>query len=208
VLGTNQDAVIVSSVAPRMGGVTVTTPAGARIDFNYDQIARLDYSTGKLDYLSDLAPLNLKTEPSRFDTGEARDRWFVYKDSNLDNRPIRLGGTVFKKGLTLLPEVELTYDLKGQYREFSAVVGIDDESKGEGEVTLVIEGDGKELKSIPINYRTEKTDKGEPRKPPRPVHTVRLNIKDYQKLKVILRPKDELNGFSISVSLGNARVNK
>ena len=112
------------------------------------------------------------------------------------------------KGLTLVPEVELTYDLKGDYREFSAVVGIDDESKGEGEVTLIIEGDGKELTSIPIVYRTEKTKTGEPRKPPKPFKVVRLNIKDVQKLKVILRPRDELNGLSINVSLGNAKVNK
>jgi hypothetical protein len=205
---TIQDLIMVASVTPRAGGLTVTTPSGAKIDFTNEQIARLDYSTGKLDFLSDLEPTNREIRPNPYDTGEARERWFIYKDTNLYNKPIRLGGASFAKGLTLLPEVELTYDLKGEYREFSATVGIDDETKGEGEVALVIEGDGKELTSVPIVYRTEKTKTGETRKPPRPVKTVTLNIKDVQKLKVILKAKDELNGLSMSVSLGNAKVNK
>jgi len=207
-LDTIQDVVMVYSVAPREGGLTVSTPAGARIDFSNEQIARLDYTKGKLDFLSDLDPSNLERKPNRFETGEAKDKWFVYKDTNLKNQPIKLGGATFAKGLTLLPEVELTYNLRGEYQEFSATVGIDDETNAEGEVTLVIEGDGKELTSIPIVYKTEKSKTGEPKKPAKPVKPIVLNIKDVQKLKVILRPKDELNGLSISVSLGNARVNK
>src|SRR5262249_51521197 len=141
---TIQDVVMVSSVAPRQGGLVATTPAGAKIDFSHEQLAPLDYSTGQLDFLSHLEPRNPELKPKPFHTGNARDRWFVYRDTNLNNKTIRLGGVNYPKGLTLVPEVELTYDLKGDYREFSAVVGIDDESKGEGEVDLIIEGDGKE----------------------------------------------------------------
>ena len=207
-LDTIQDVVMVTGITPRDGGVIVTTPSKAQLDFSYEQIARLDYAKGKLDFLSDLEPSSREIKPNPFDTGEARDRWFVYKDANLSNKRIRLGGVTYNKGLTLLPEVELTYDLKGEYREFSATVGIDEETRAEGEVTLVIEGDNKELASIPIVYRTEKTKTGEARKPPRPIKLINLNIKDVQRLKVILKAKDELNGLSMSVSLGNAKVNK
>jgi hypothetical protein len=55
---------------------------------------------------------------------------------------------------------------------------------------------------------TEQSKAGEPKKPVRPVKDVKLNIKDVQKLKVILKAKDELSGLSINISLGNARVNK
>jgi hypothetical protein len=207
-LDTIQDVVMVSSVSPREGGLIVTTPAGAKIDFTNEQIARLDYAKGKLDFLSELAPTNLVIRPNRFETGEAKDKWFVYKDTNLRNQPIKLHGTTFTRGLTLLPEVEMTYDLKGEYREFSATVGIDDETNAEGEVTLVIEGDGKELTSVPIVYKTEKSKTGEPKKPVKPLKPITLNIKDVQKLKVVLKARDELNGLSIGVSLGNAKVNK
>jgi hypothetical protein len=205
---TISNVVMVSSVKPREGGLIATTPAGVNIDYSYEQIARLDYSTGKLDFLSDLIPFKQDIKHSDFDSGAAKDRWFIYKDSSLLNKPIRLGGTAYPKGLTLLPGVELTYDLKGQYLQFSATVGIDDETQAEGEGTLVIEGDGKEMKSIPIVYRTEKNNKGEAKKPPRPVQMVNLNIKDVQKLKITFKPKDELNGLSLSVSLGNAKINK
>jgi hypothetical protein len=207
-LDTIGDVVVVSSVAPREGGLVVTTPAGAKIDFSNEQIARLDYTPGRLEYLSDLVPSARKEIPNRFETGEAKEKWYVYPDTNLDKKLIKLGGATFNKGMTLLPDVELTYDLRGDYREFAAMVGIDDESKGEGDVTLVIEGDGRELTSVPISYLTVRTKTGEPKKPPKPVREVKLNIKDVQKLKVILRAKDELSGLSISLSLGNARVTK
>jgi hypothetical protein len=206
-LDMQQDLVMVSRVTPREGGLIVTTPSGVKLDLPYDQLGQLDYAKGKLDYLSALEA-GVEIKPSIFDDGEAKERWFVYKDSSLENKPIRLGGATFPKGLTLLPGVELTYDLKGNYQEFSATVGIDDGTNGEGEAVLTIEADGKVLKSMPIVYRTEKGKTGEARKPPRPAEAIALNIRNVNTLKISLKAKDELNGLSINVSLGNAKVSK
>ena len=42
----------------------------------------------------------------------------------------------------------------GSYRQFEAVIGIDDETKAEGELTVTIYGDNKELTKVPIVSRT------------------------------------------------------
>src|SRR5262249_37273981 len=105
---TIQDVVMVCSVTPKGdGGLTVETPAGAKIDFTKDQVARLDYTPGKLEYLSDLEPLKVVAS-SNLDDGNEADQWHVYKDTNLNKGRISLGGTTFPRGLALKPYSELT----------------------------------------------------------------------------------------------------
>jgi len=100
------------------------------------------------------------------------------------------------------------YELDGKYRQFDLIVGIDDETKAEGEVTLEITGDGRKLDTIEIVSRTTKNDKGEPVPPTRTPKKLSLNVKDVTTLKVTLKAKDELSGLSISVSLGDAKVSR
>jgi len=209
-LDTLQNVVMVSSVTARKeGGVTIKTPAGAEMEFNADQIAQLDYTRGRLDYLSvmllDKEKTKTTTTPSPF---EKVDKWYVFADNSLNMTPIKVGGTSFRQGLTLLPDVELEYQLGGSYRQFEAVIGIDDETKAEGEGTLEIEADNKVIESIPIVYKTEKGKNGEPTKPARPFKKVSLNIKDVNVFKIRFKAKDDLNALSISVSLGDAKVTK
>jgi hypothetical protein len=160
-------------------------------------------------YLSSLTPRKTNITPNLFDKGTASaDKWYVYKDINLHMKPIKVGGTSYRYGLTLLPGVDLEYDLKGTYRDLTAVVGIDDDTKAEGEGSLVIEGDGQELARVPIVYRTVKGKDGKPMKPERPMKKVTVNVKDVKTLKVSFKAKDDLNGLSLNVSLGDAKFNK
>src|SRR5262249_22451611 len=85
-LDTQQDVVMVSSVTPSADGLTVTTPAGAKIEFKNEQIARLDYTPGKLDYLSDLEPAKVVVRSSLDEDEEKADQWHVYKDTNLEKK--------------------------------------------------------------------------------------------------------------------------
>lgn len=195
-LGTFQDLVMVSSIAPSTDGITVTTPAGAKIEFKKDQIARLDYTPGKLDFLSDLEPIKIVVKASLDEDEEKPDQWHVYKDSNLDKKPLVLGGMKFAKGLALKPYAELTWDLKGEYRAFEAMVGIDDGVSAAGATVLVIEGDGKEMMSITISA----DDKVRHKK-------VDLNIKDVQKLKIIVKSTDEFD-TARHLDLADAKVRK
>jgi hypothetical protein len=207
-----QNSVMVSKLDKKEGGgVTVTTPSGAKMDFLPAQIAYIDYTRGRLDYLSALQPDKTNITLNTFDEKDKLPpdhKWYVYKDSNLNGTPIKLGGTSYRFGLTLLPDVELIYDLQGAYRQFDAVIGIDDDTRAEGEGTIEIWGDNRKLETREIVYRTEKGKNGEPVKPAKPSKKVSLNVKDVQKLKVIFKAKDELNGLSLSATLGDAKVNK
>jgi hypothetical protein len=194
-LDTIQDVVMVSSVASKDGGLTVTTPAGAKIDFRNEQVARLDYTKGKLEYLSDLAPSKV-VEKSNLDEGDNPDQWHVYKDTNLDKKPLTVGGATYAKGLALKPYAELNYVLKGDYREFEAVVGIDDAVSAAGAVILVIEGDGKELTNLTINSEDKKRSR-----------SVVLNIKDVQRLRIIVKADGEFD-TSRHLDLADAKLRK
>ena len=193
------------------GGVTVTTPSGATMDFSLAQISQIDYSRGRFDYLSALVPNKTTITHSDLDgidKFEGEGKWFVYKDNSLNLTPIKLGGKRYDTGLTLLPDVALEYGLNGNYSRFDAVIGIDDDTRAEGEVTLEIWGDNKKLDTIAITCRTTKNDKGEPVPPTKPVKKTSLNVKNVQTLKLVLKAKDELSGLSISVSLGDAKVTR
>ncbi|MCI0693623.1 NPCBM/NEW2 domain-containing protein [candidate division KSB1 bacterium] len=56
-----------------------------------------------------------------------------------------LGGKPYERGLGIPPNSELGYELKGLFKTFSAIVGIDDEHNREGHVEFVVLGDDKEL---------------------------------------------------------------
>jgi len=208
-LDTAMNVVMVSKIEGKDGGgVSVTTPSGATLAFGPKEIAQLDYTKGRLDFLSVLSPEKTVITPNPFDDQGPTGKWYVYRDSNLNGTPIRLGGTSYRQGLTILPDVEMTWELGGAYRQLEAVVGIDDETKAEGEVTVTITADNKELQKIPIVSRTTRGKNGEPVAPVRRAEKVALNLKDVTTLKISVKAKDELSGLSIGVSLGDAKISK
>jgi hypothetical protein len=196
-LDTLQDVVMVSSISAKDGGLSVTTPAGAKIDFGNEQIARLDYTKGRYDFLSQLTPIKLE-QGSNLDDPEAKgpDQWHVHKDTNLNKGPLTLGGVTYQYGLALKPFVELTYDLKGEYRELSVVIGIDDNVSAAGGTTVIFERDGKELATETISSEDKKRFK-----------VLTLNIKDVQKLKITVKSDSDFD-TSRHLDLADAKVSK
>jgi hypothetical protein len=120
-------------------GLAVTTVAGARVAVKEPKLlARLDFSKGKLAFLSDLTPtrdaVTLATEDDDLYARFIRYR----KDLNLDNGAIRLGGKQFPKGVTLHAGTQLTYDVGGDYKELRASLGVDDGVETDSPVEVVI----------------------------------------------------------------------
>jgi len=189
------NVVMVSEMTPKDGGLTVTTPVGAKVDFTYGQIGKIDYQKGKLDYLSELTPTKMVAK-SNLDEDTRPDQWHVYKDTNLNKGPITLGGAVYARGLAVKPFTELTYDLKGDYREFSALIGLDDNVSAAGKTILVIEGDDKELGTVEISSDDKKRFK-----------PITLNIKDVQRLKITVRADGEFD-IARHLDLADAKVSK
>jgi len=190
---TLQDVVYASAVASTPAGVTLTTPSGATIEYKKDLLAQLDYSKGKLEFLS-------KMEPVKVVETSTEDQVYHYqRDTNLDRTgDLRVGGETYKLGLAIHSHTELEYDLKGDFREFKAVVGIDDNVGGHpGPVVLRIEGDGKELYSRTLTRKDKEKFK----------EKVTLNIKDVQRLRIVVT-SGELLDLGKHIDLADAQVSK
>jgi hypothetical protein len=189
---TARNLIMVSGQSFGEDGLTVTTPAGVKFVYPLAQISRLDYSSGNLVYLSDLDPINVRMT-STFE--------LVYpyrRDRNLDGKDkLRIGPDTFEKGLAMHSYTELEYDLRGDYRAFSCVAGFDAAVGGHpGPVVLTIEGDGRELKKMVFDRK----DKAK-------AETISLNIKDVQKLRIIVSSGDLLD-MGKHLDLGDAKVTK
>jgi hypothetical protein len=194
VTDTVRDVLLASAVTSSDTGLTVTTPSGAKIELAPALVVRLDYSGGKLTWLSDLEPTQV------VETFIDNNPFHYKRDHNLEDGPIRLDNVVYSRGLALHATTELEYDLKGDYREFKAVVGIDDLVGGwPGPVVLRIEGDGKVLKELTFDRRDKVRHKD-----------LALGIKDVQKLRLRVAPGGEgsKDDLGLHLDLADAKVSK
>ncbi len=192
---TYRDLILVESLSQAPEGLTVTTPAGAKLLFPIAKLALLDYSNGKLVFLSDL-------NPDRLDERSTEDRVDHYKrDRNMDGRDvIKIKSTPYPKGLAIHAYARLDFDLNGEFEVFKFVPGFDDVVGGlPGPVKLRIDGDGKELYARTFDRATWKASaEGK---------EIALNIKDVQTLRVEV-VSGELLTLGKHLALANARVSK
>jgi hypothetical protein len=213
-LDTGRNEIQVATVAKTDKGLTITTPAGAKIEFPRAIIARLDYSKGKLTYLSDMDPVEVVESCT-----EGPDSVQHYhRDKNLDNGPIRIGPTAYSKGIALHSHTELEYDLKGEYREFKAQLGVEDGiGGGEGPTLVKILGDGKELYSgkhakgdrfdRPAEQAKPATGSASKKDDRLYALPVKLSVVNVQKLRIIVASGDMLD-LSKHATLAEAQVSK
>jgi hypothetical protein len=130
------------------GELKGTLAGGTEFEVPLDQVARLDFSTGKIAYLSDLDPEEAVFTPLVGFSAPPQGLlgYFNYRrDVGFDQSPLRLDGKEFRKGLSLASRTSLAYKLPGKFRVFRATVGIDDSTRETGNVHLEISGDGKVL---------------------------------------------------------------
>jgi len=118
-----------------------TLECGAQAIFSQQAIANLDFSQGKVRYLSDLEPRNIEYTPF-FDT-----IWKYRKDKHRDGGPLRLAGKEYSRGLYIHSKTLLQYRIKNEYRNFRAIMGIDDSVPNMGFVYVEIKGNGRTLYS-------------------------------------------------------------
>lgn len=142
----SQWALRTASVAD--GKLQAGTVTGTQLELPLEAVARFDFSTGKVAYLSDLEPESAAYTPyiAFAEAGVSVADAFQYRrDVGFDQSPLQLDGKVYRKGLSLQSRTELSYKLPGKFRQFRAVVGIDDSTRDTGNVHLEIKGDGKTL---------------------------------------------------------------
>ena len=123
--------------ALRDGKLELQATFGATVALALDHLLTIEFRGGRLVYLSDLEPAEVKETPF-FDLV-----WKHRRDRSVDGNPLRLGGRTYRKGLGVHSRCELTYALDGAYRRFLADVGIDEEVGDKGDVDVAVLVDGK-----------------------------------------------------------------
>lgn len=128
------------------GSLRVTTPAGLKRELPLSEVAAL---TARVQYLSDLEPesaswLGFVSGPN---VPDAVKGWFRPRfNQAVDGGELKLGGTVFAKGVAMCSRTELVYRLPpGEFKRLMAVAGIDARARPAGAVRLLIYGDEKPL---------------------------------------------------------------
>lgn len=132
----------------------ITSSWGSEVRLNTDVIRRIDFSSGRIQYVSDLEPLReefdgIDPDGSLFsgliDPATARMMYGPRRDSTMDPRQkIRLRNRRFDKGLCLHSRTTLSYALDRNYESLEAIVGVDDEVAFNqvSQVSLKISADG------------------------------------------------------------------
>lgn len=150
-------AIISDSVGNRFAAATLrlddtalagTTPAGAAWSAPLASLAKVDFSQGRVAYLSDLEPLR-SGWTALVSGGNVPKSVAAYyspkRDRGLEARDLLVAGVRYDKGLALHSRSEVAYRLNGEYRRFQALAGIDDRTAGAGSVRLEIRGDDRVL---------------------------------------------------------------
>ena len=175
-------------------GVTVTTVAGATVKYaSTAALSKLDYAQGNVAYLSDLEP---KVEVPELPPEEKKLNPVApfIKDLALSNAAIKLDGVTFPKGLCVAPDTVLTYNLGGDFAQFKATVGIDENgANATSAAKITIEADGQVLFTDSLTRKDRA--KG-----------VVLAVKGVKQLRIIVEADTPLNGNY--VTLAEARVQK
>ena len=138
-----------------------TTPLGLESGCAQGEVVRIDFSQGKIVFLSDLEPESLVWTPyfgpaagTAAKPGTDRqvgplpslfEFFSPREDRGLEPGLLELDGKQYRKGLALHSRTSLAYRLPGQFRRFTATVGIDDRVRPRGNVRLVIRGDDRVL---------------------------------------------------------------
>ena len=150
------DLLAITRFAWEGGDLKVRLAAGFDLTVPAGQLVALDFSAGKVQYLSQLEPRDVKYVPF-FEIV-----WEYRRDRSLDGTPLSVGGKSYARGLALHSKTTLRYRIAGEYARFQAVAGIDDtvaqltrpfigadgkpdERYSSAYVRLVISGDGKPL---------------------------------------------------------------
>ncbi len=165
---------------------TLTTTYKTKIAFKTDEVAKVDFNFGKLHYLSDLAPERVVEKSGAGLVAKYK------KDANLDGEPIVLEKP-HAKGLSMHAYTELEYNLRGKYKEFKAIAGVDKRTGDQSQAVLTIYCDGDKRFSQTITARETKT--------------IGINVKDVSVLKIVVSSRNFLD-LHDHVTLAEARVSQ
>lgn len=116
---------------------------GVEVEVPRSAVVEVTGRNTRMVNLSELTPAVVEQLPY-FD----RKMPFV-KDKSWNDRPLKLDGKTYSRGLAVHSRCFLTYDLQGEYATFRAVIGFEEEAGERGRVVCRIVADDKELFAKP-----------------------------------------------------------
>jgi hypothetical protein len=147
---TSGAALRAKSVELADGKLRLSLLAGGIVERPLDAVRRLDFSAGRLTYLSDLKPQSVEWTPF-FDLGKQSPALAKFLGPHFDRgreeAVMRLDEKEYKRGVSLTSRTKMVYRLPAQSKRFRALAGIDDGVGNLGSVQLVIQGDDRQLYS-------------------------------------------------------------
>lgn len=175
----------------------LVTVAGVSVSLPLTQLKWIDFSSGNSQWLDALEPESVAWRPfiQTKLPNEMMARLFEPRGSATPGgHPLLLAGQEYDRGLAIHSRTELVYRLTGDFRQFLAVVGIDDRVRPAGNVRLVISGDDRELFAQTI------TGSDEPL-------TLNVDITAVKRLKILVDFGEQLD-LADCLDLCDARITK
>ena len=114
------------------------------IPIRIDEIVYAEVLNGRTLYLSQLEPSAVREKTYLAPAQPYR------RDRNCKGDVISLGGNHHTWGLGVHADSELTYEIGGRFKRFTAKLGIDDKVGDQGSVVFAVLGDGRTLAKTPV----------------------------------------------------------
>ena len=187
------------SIVTEADSLKMTLTLGTEFEIPMSDVARLEFKSSNLAYLSDLTPENVQWVPY-LSIGEVSPQleqlYSPRFNEAFGKQPLILGNDQFSKGMAIHSRTEISYRLAENYKLFQAVAGIDPRSRDHGNVELVIIGDNKQLfrKEIAGQQAEEQTP-------------IEFSIDVIRRLRIIVDYGKNLD-IGDQLILGNARIIK
>ena len=194
VIDTDGNEYVAQAVARTDKGYAVTTVSGIKVDLDQSLVSKFDFAAGAVKYLSDLDPSALEESGS--------DPEHYQRDKTLDKQPIQLFvdpakgvKETFPKGLTVHAKTMLTYELKGQYKVFRALAGVEANVETPSQVRLTIDD-----AAAGVNLFKGVLKKGD-----KPID-LNLNVQNVDKLKITVESDGTALDLGNQLTLAMARA--
>ncbi len=123
------------------GSLKVEVADGKKMQFTGSSVVSLEFSGGRMVYLSTLTPKTVEQRPY---VGGAPVVFTWRKDRSAANGPLKIGDTVYEKGVGVHSYCKLVYELNGGYVKFMSDVGMDASAPPKAVCAWKVIVDGKE----------------------------------------------------------------
>jgi hypothetical protein len=112
---------------------------GRDVEIPREAVVEVTGRNTKMVNVSELTPLSVE-QVAYF------DRVMTYvRDKSWNNKPLKIEGKTYNRGLAVHSRCVLTYDLGGEFATFRALLGFDEEAGDRGRVVCRVSVDDKEL---------------------------------------------------------------